>query len=248
MTIDRFIGSVRPSFNEIKVKGFLSANKGSTLMAQLGDRQLTLVLNSSGQLCYKEGNNIKLLPGDGKGLILLPESETLIEASAELQSVQETVALRPDPNLERMRWAINTIIDGTVRENRPRGWGELALRSTTEKKIIPVAKTEFKVTPEPAGSTGVKGRAYYRAALESIEDYKALMDSKNVMARRIVTTGNIIPRGDTKRQFEMRIKSNGNLRYQVLGSAQAFVKYEVWRDYDLPRRAANDERSHSTSR
>lgn len=241
MTKERFPDGLRPSTNILEVKSYLAMDKGNTLMAQIAgsDKLLMLVLNSSGQLCYREGNNIKLVPGDGRDLILLPESEQeLRSAAGRMEEKTEIETSIDDAELRRMAAAINTIIEGTVRERQPRG--SLMIRNDSEKRVIPVARTEFKLNQPPQGNTSVKGRAYYRAALDSIENYERLLANQNVIAKRIVTMGNIIPYGDTKKQFEMRLVSNGRLYFEELASGQTFVKYRVWRDYNV-NDAANDE-------
>jgi|GEM_PF-5925175 len=220
--------------NLAAVIDYLSSTGDICLQAvDASGKSFTLVLNSNGQLCYREGKTIRLLSNLSiLSLVLTEESSQLLEKNRQADKNETTRVNYGDADTLRLARSYNAImrgLAGIVDE-------KIAIRQKLEIQALPKADTIFSLDNPKQYQHGEQlARAYFEAVMKSINERWTSLMEQGFDAKKIFTEGSIIPYGATRDEFEKKIKAYNGMRYYILDSSQSFVKYRILYKPNSPR-------------
>lgn len=212
--------------DEIKVRDYLKGNKGGSLEAIdiVSNKLLMLVLNSQDEICYKEGNNIKLLQ-KGREVFLLSEipigksvkTETTLSQSAWTDSQYRHIARGINGLIENVTGNIvpDLIVDGPEEEEP--GY-PLVDGTTTFTLITPKSFWPEKLAEE-----------YFNAAVASLNTLYESLVAEEKVPRKVTTEGLVYGIPAVRKRFQ-RLLENAGLQFTYLDRRKGYTyrKIRIW--------------------
>ncbi len=195
----------------------------------ISNRQLKLVLNRDGQLCYRDGINIKLVDPWAK-LVLVGTMPVLPTAEKESVKVAGDWSAQ---DYRRIANGINALIEDLTSCKEPvnEGDDDNVEGIGNALKMLENHQTNFQVIVPPNYKTKDLALKYYRLIKDSIDTvYNDLIDMGKI-SFRITTEGYVRNFKKLKRKLAKLLHENG-MEFEFIdpNKPYAYVKIRVWQE------------------
>ncbi len=194
--------------------------KAVALLVLAGEvREVALALNNQNQLCYRDGNNLKLWP-----LHIAPRLTEAAERAWTESDIHRRFIEAPADSLTS-RWPqLAAAVGGTREKLRPLFGPHLELVNE-----ITVDFTLSRIN----GSAEVLASIYFNAIEQSINDCLIDLAEQGKRAGRIIAEGRVMKRPNVTRKLEERLNKR-DYAFEIITEGLTFARYRVWRKSPHP--------------
>lgn len=209
--------------------------EASALLKLAGEvREVALALNSQNQLCYRDGNDLKLWPSH-IALRLTVHSELVWKNYHTSQRAAD------QPSVERVRvnklrlpglaYRFNLMVEGLAELRRAEPSGKAPLFGP-HLELVNEITVDFTLS-RINGSAEVLASIYFNTIEQSINDCLIDLTKQGKRAGRIIAEGRVIKKPNVTRKLEERLNKR-DYAFEIITEGLTFARYRGWRKSPHP--------------